>query len=73
MASAQMTNQGCPANDSGLRLPPGFCASVLADRVGHARHLVVAPNGTAVAAYLWGLSHRNPATPKTGGNIPRRQ
>jgi hypothetical protein len=26
-------------------LPPGFCASIFADGVGHARHLVVAANG----------------------------
>jgi glucose/arabinose dehydrogenase len=35
----------CPQNDSGLKLPPGFCASIFADGVGHARHLVVAPDG----------------------------
>jgi glucose/arabinose dehydrogenase len=28
-----------------LKLPPGFCATVFADGIGHARHLVVAPNG----------------------------
>ncbi len=35
----------CPSDDSGLQLPPGFCATVFADNIGHARHLVVAPNG----------------------------
>src|SRR5262245_57517220 len=35
----------CPASDSGLTVPPGFCATVFADGLGHARHLVVAPNG----------------------------
>jgi hypothetical protein len=34
----------CPENDSGLKLPPGFCATIFADDIGHARHLVVAPN-----------------------------
>ena len=34
------------ADDSGLKLPAGFCASVFADGIGHARHLVVAPDGT---------------------------
>lgn len=34
------------ADDSGLTLPAGFCASVFADGIGHARHLVVAPDGT---------------------------
>jgi glucose/arabinose dehydrogenase/mono/diheme cytochrome c family protein len=42
-ASAQ--NAPCPGADPGLSLPPGFCATVFADRIGHARHLAVAPNG----------------------------
>jgi hypothetical protein len=37
--------QACPNGTSGIALPPGFCATVFADNVGHARHLVVAPNG----------------------------
>jgi glucose/arabinose dehydrogenase/cytochrome c5 len=36
---------GCPKDDSGLVLPPGFCATVFADDTGHARHLVVSPDG----------------------------
>jgi len=27
----------CPRNDAGLKLPPGFCATVFADGIGHAR------------------------------------
>jgi glucose/arabinose dehydrogenase len=37
-------NASC-SNDGGLTLPSGFCASVFADGIGHARHLAVAPNG----------------------------
>src|ERR1700730_11296556 len=36
---------GCPRDDSGLKPPPGFCATVFADDTGHARHLVVSPDG----------------------------
>ena len=36
---------GCDADNGGLKLPQGFCAAVVADNVGAARHLVVAPNG----------------------------
>ncbi|GAC1307647.1 MAG: sorbosone dehydrogenase family protein [Steroidobacteraceae bacterium] len=43
-ASPAATPATC-ANDSGLTLPDGFCASVFADAVGHARHLVVSPAG----------------------------
>src|SRR4029079_5312530 len=31
--------------DAGITVPTGFCASVFADNLGHARHLAVAPNG----------------------------
>jgi hypothetical protein len=39
-----------PTDDTGLRLPAGFCASLFADGIGHARHLVVAPNGVVYGA-----------------------
>ncbi|MEA3161841.1 MAG: hypothetical protein QOD95_3389, partial [Gammaproteobacteria bacterium] len=35
----------CPADDSGLSLPAGICATVLADGNGHARHLLVSEAG----------------------------
>jgi glucose/arabinose dehydrogenase/mono/diheme cytochrome c family protein len=35
----------CSNDDSGLKLPDGFCATVFADGIGHARHMVVGPNG----------------------------
>jgi glucose/arabinose dehydrogenase/cytochrome c553 len=36
----------CPGDNGGLSLPPGFCATVFADHLGHARHLTVAPDGS---------------------------
>jgi glucose/arabinose dehydrogenase len=42
-ASAQ--TKACPNDDSGLKLPRGFCATIFADNIGHARHMVVAPSG----------------------------
>src|SRR5580700_6691142 len=38
-------SSACPNDDSALKLPPGFCATVLAEGIGHARHLVVSPSG----------------------------
>lgn len=35
----------CDADNAGLTLPAGFCATIFADKVTTARHLVVAPNG----------------------------
>lgn len=37
--------QDCAADNGGLTLPPGFCATIFADSIGHARHAVVNSNG----------------------------
>jgi glucose/arabinose dehydrogenase/mono/diheme cytochrome c family protein len=57
--------QTCPA-DGGITLPPGFCATVFADNIGHARHLVVAPNGT-VYVNTWSGRYYGNDTPPAGG------
>jgi len=46
------TSAACPALDSGITLPPGFCATVFADNLGNVRHLAVAADGT-VYGNLW--------------------
>ncbi len=56
----------CPENDSGLILPPGFCASIFADGIGHARHLVVAENGV-VYVNTWSGRYYGNDTPHAGG------
>jgi glucose/arabinose dehydrogenase/mono/diheme cytochrome c family protein len=33
------------SENTGIVLSPGFCASIFADNLGHARHLAIAPNG----------------------------
>ena len=35
----------CGTDNGGITLPDGFCASIFADTLGHARHLVVNANG----------------------------
>ena len=35
----------CAGDNAGLTLPAGVCATVFADSIGDARHVVVAPNG----------------------------
>ncbi|MGH7675284.1 MAG: PQQ-dependent sugar dehydrogenase [Gemmatimonadales bacterium] len=49
-SAAQSRGPVCPADNAGLTLPAGFCALVVADSVGRARHLVVAPNGDVFVA-----------------------
>src|ERR1700722_6911181 len=40
----------CDPDNGGLKLPQGFCAQVVADGLGAARHLAVAPNGDVYVA-----------------------
>jgi glucose/arabinose dehydrogenase len=56
----------CPAGASGLKLPPGFCATVFADKIGHARHVVVAPNGV-VYINTWSGRYFGNDKPHDGG------
>ncbi len=63
---AQSETAACPRNDSGLTLPAGFCATIFADGIGHARHLVVAPNGV-VYVNTWSGRYYGNDTPHAGG------
>jgi glucose/arabinose dehydrogenase len=45
-----MDDPACPGDNAGLTLPAGFCATVVADSVGAARHIAVAPNGDLLIA-----------------------
>jgi len=57
----------CPKDDSGLKLPPGFCATIFADGIGHARHMVVAPNGVVyVNTWSGGYYPPNDVIPEGG-------
>src|SRR5271154_910750 len=56
----------CPTSDTGLKLPPGFCATIFADGIGHARHLVVAPDGV-VYVNTWSGRYYGNDTPHAGG------
>ena len=43
-------NPQCDEGNGGITVPPGFCASLFADEVGVARHLVVTPTGDVYVA-----------------------
>src|SRR5271170_2256118 len=58
--------QGCPNDDSGLKLPAGFCATVFADGIGHARHMVAAANGV-LYVNTWSGRYYGNDTPHAGG------
>ena len=58
--------EACPADDGGITLPRGFCTTVFADNIGHARHLVVAPNGV-VYVNTWSGRYYDNDQPPAGG------
>ncbi len=64
--ATQSANSSCPGDDSGLKLPAGFCATIFADGIGHARHLVVASNGV-VYVNTWSGRYYGNDTPHAGG------
>src|SRR5215472_4303460 len=59
-------SQECGTNDSGLTLPGGFCATVFADGIGHARHMVVSPSGV-LYVNTWSGRYYGNDSPHAGG------
>ena len=58
----------CAADNGGLTLPPGFCATVYADHLGHTRHLTVAGDGT-VYVNTWDTQDYFPHAPAPAGGF----
>lgn len=58
----------CPDEGADLTLPPGFCATIFADNIGHARQMAVAPDGT-LYVNTWSGRYYHGAAPHAGGFI----
>lgn len=56
----------CTGDNAGLSLPPGFCATVFADGIGHARHMVVGADGTVYVNTWSGVYYKNDQPPAGG-------
>ena len=56
----------CTGDNGGITLPAGFCATVFADNIGHARQMVVAPNGV-LYVNTWSGRYYGNDTPPSGG------
>ena len=65
-SGAKTTSPSCPNDNSGLKLPAGFCATVFADDIGHARHLVVGSGGV-VYVNTWSGEYYDNVPPHAGG------
>ena len=64
--AAATKSQACPNDDSGLQLPAGFCATVFADNIGHARHMVAGASGV-LYVNTWSGKYYGNDTPHAGG------
>jgi glucose/arabinose dehydrogenase len=58
----------CKGDAAGITLPDGFCATVFADNIGHARQMAVAPDGT-LYVNTWSGIYYNNDTPPPGGFV----
>jgi glucose/arabinose dehydrogenase/mono/diheme cytochrome c family protein len=56
----------CPETNTGIALSPGFCASLFADNIGHARHLVVSPSGVLYVNTWSGTYYNSDPIPPGG-------
>ncbi len=64
--AAAAGSNACAGDNGGITLSPGFCATVFADKLGHARHMAVAPNGV-VYVNTWSGRYYHNAPPPPGG------
>ena len=58
----------CAGDNGGLTLPPGFCATIFADNIGHARQMAIAEDGT-VYVNTWSGPYYSNDQPRVGGFI----
>ncbi len=66
--STSAQTSACPGDDPGITLPPGFCATIFADNLGHVRHMAFAPNGV-LYANTWSGRYFRYDTPPAGGFV----
>src|ERR1035438_6535097 len=59
----------CDPDNANLTLPPGFCATVFADKVGAPRHMVVAPNGDLLVIGNSFQTNAEAGGSRTGGSL----
>ncbi|MFN2635723.1 MAG: sorbosone dehydrogenase family protein [Gemmatimonadaceae bacterium] len=60
---AATATAACAPDNGGITLPQGFCATVFADSIGHARHIVVNSNGDVYVNTWSGSYYQTPAHP----------
>jgi glucose/arabinose dehydrogenase/cytochrome c5 len=63
---AQAAAASCKGDATGITLPDGFCATIFADNIGHARQMAVAPDGTLYVNTWSGIYYNNGTVPSGG-------
>src|ERR1700742_3039628 len=58
----------CNGDAAGITLPDGFCATIFADNIGHARQMAIAPDGTLYVNTWSGIYYNNGPVPP-GGSV----
>lgn len=58
----------CNEPNGNITLPSGFCATIFADKIGHAREIIVAPS-SAVYVNTWSGRYYGNDTPPSGGML----
>ena len=61
--STTASTNACGTDNGGITLPNGFCATVFADTIGHARHIAVASNGDVYVNTWSGKYYQGPTHP----------
>jgi glucose/arabinose dehydrogenase/mono/diheme cytochrome c family protein len=64
--AANAEESKCPEGNAGLSLPNGFCATIFADDVGHARQMAVGRDGTLYVNTWSGVYYNNDTPPPAG-------
>jgi glucose/arabinose dehydrogenase/cytochrome c5 len=67
-AHAQGLAKACGGDSGGLSLPPGFCATIFAEHIGHARQMAVGSDGT-LYVNTWSGRYYNNDKPQDGGFV----
>jgi len=67
--AASARGGGCDADNGGITLPPGFCATVFADNLGHVRHMTITPEGVLYANIWSGRYYAGAKAPEDGALV----
>src|SRR6202165_164366 len=65
----QAAAASCRGDAAGITLPDGFCATVYADNIGHARQMADTPDGTLYVHTWCGIYYNNDPVPARGFDV----